>query len=158
MWDADARMVIPGIASRFDGVRCLTVSNFIAWVRLTMIIEKILDCIPPNNRRVEQRQGNSVKELDEALVVWLKQAGGNYVETATLTIPPHMLLLKLVGPTLTVRCQNTGLTIHFLNPVVVLLLPYLGPSQTHKRHNHIQQERQSDSLSHHLYRCSKWDL
>ena len=80
-----------------------------------MTIEKILDEIPLRKRRSEQRQGSSVKELDKALVDWLKQAGDNYVETATLSIPPHMLLLKLVGPTLTMGCQKYRLTIHHLD-------------------------------------------
>lgn len=98
MWDADVRMVVPGIASRFDGVRCRTVSNLNAWIKLTMTIERILDGIPSSKRKVGQRAGSSIKELDEALVIWLKQAGDNYIETPTLSVPPHMLLLKLVGP------------------------------------------------------------
>ena len=70
-----------------------------------MTIERILDVIPSSRRRVGQRLGSSVKELDDALVVWLKQAGDIYIETATLSIPPHMLLLKLVGSTFTMGCQ-----------------------------------------------------
>ena len=90
-------MVIPGIATQFDGVRCLTVSNFNAFVKLTVIIEKILDGIPPNKRRSQHTHGGSVNELDESLVAWLNQAGDIYVETATLSTPPHRLLLKLVS-------------------------------------------------------------
>lgn len=108
MWDADARMVVPGIASRFDGVRCRTVSNFNAWVKLTMTIERILDGIHSSKRRVGHRLGSSVKELDEALVVWLNQAGDNYIERATSSVPPHMLLLKLVGPHLNYGMSNIG--------------------------------------------------
>ena len=98
MWDTDVRMVIPSIASRFDGVRCRTVSNFNAWVELTIIIEKILDAVPLSKRKAEQGSGNTVKQLDDALVDWLVQVGDNYVETATMSVPTHMMLLKLVCP------------------------------------------------------------
>ena len=97
MWEADARMVIPGIATQFDGVRCLTVSNFNAFVKLTVIIEKILDGISPNKRRSHHTHGSGVKEMDESLTAWVKQAGDVYVQTVSLSTPPHRLLLKLVS-------------------------------------------------------------
>lgn len=95
MWETDARMVIPGIAGQFDGVRCLTVSNFNAFVKLMVLIEKILDGISPSKRKSHHTHGSGVKDMDESLIAWVKQAGDVYVQTASLSTPPHRLLLKL---------------------------------------------------------------